>query len=200
MYIFQRRTRRKGQRLPASVFKPFGRILVRKFQYPHTRFVALLLYLVAGEQRIDHGVSVLTDLLRPSAETVAVPLNILLMIGRHMGFYGTVLIGSAVQARMRTDTVTAIENLNSRFGYADVDLLLDVFIRNRVILPVNGDMVVRTYGSHLPFGKLKGSIRQRKKKSLFLFKLARPAAIPLLERLMVKGVQPFTDRCVQLVK
>ncbi len=127
LYIFQRRTRRKGQRLPTSVFKPFGRILVRKFQYPHARFVALLLYLVTGEQRIDYGVSVLTDLLRPSAETVAVPLHILLVVGRHMRFCCTVLIGSAVQTRMRTDTVASVENLYGRLGHMDVNLLLDVF-------------------------------------------------------------------------
>ena len=137
--------------------------------------------------------SVLTDLVSPSAEAITVPLNILLMVGWHMGFHGAVLIGSAIQAWMRTDTVTAIENLNSRFGYADVDLLLDVFIRNRVILSVNGDMVVRTYCCHFPFGQLERSLGERQKKCLLFFKFTCAASFSFLERLMVENDYSLMD-------
>ena len=79
MYIFQRRTRRVGQCFSAGIFKPLRRILIRQLQYSHTRFVSLLFYLVAGQQSVNYGMSILTNLVRPSAETVTVPLYILLM-------------------------------------------------------------------------------------------------------------------------
>lgn len=58
---------------------------------------------------IGADVHILADLLSPFAESISVPLYILLMIRWHMVFLRTVLVESAVQPLMGTDTVAAEE-------------------------------------------------------------------------------------------
>ena len=66
-------------------------IAIRQFQQGHTGLVALLLHLVGGEKEPYHGSSVLADLLRPADETLAIPLQVALVVRRHMplgDYYG----------------------------------------------------------------------------------------------------------------
>ena len=113
--------------------------------------VSLLLYLVAGKKGVYDGIRIYTDLRSPFAESVAVPLNVLLMIRRHMRLYHAVLIGSSVKPRVGTNTFSAKEYFHRGSCDPDVDLLLDVLIRDRVILLVYGNMVIRCHRRNLPF-------------------------------------------------
>ena len=114
---------------------------------------------------------VFTDLLRPSTEPVAVSLYVLLMIWRHMCFYCAVLIGSAVKPWMRTDTFASVEHFYRRSRNPNVNLLFDVFIRNRVILFIYGNMVIRGNCGDFLFQKFKQSFLGAVKETAFLLQI-----------------------------
>lgn len=84
-----------------------------------------------------------------------------------------VLIRSAVQSAMETDTVSSEEYLDGSPGNADIHLLLNVLIRNRVVLLVHRNMVVGCGGRDLPYCKFEGPGRKRQEKG-FLIRIIRP--------------------------
>ena len=70
---------RKGECFTASGFQPVDGILVGQFQKPHTATVGLLFYTFGGKDCINHLIGTGADPLRPFAETIAVPFQILLV-------------------------------------------------------------------------------------------------------------------------
>ena len=75
---------RKGERFPAGGFQMAGGIFVSQFQKPHTAAVGLLFYTLGGKDCIYYLTGTGTDPLRPFAETVTFPFQILLVGCRHM--------------------------------------------------------------------------------------------------------------------
>lgn len=82
-------------------------IAVCQFQQGHTGFVALLLLLVGGEEKPYHGSGMLSDLLCPAEETLAVPLQVGLVVRRHMVLHRAVLVGTAMETQVRGNRVPA---------------------------------------------------------------------------------------------
>lgn len=72
---------------PAGTLQPLRGIAVRQFQQGHTGFVALLLHLVGGEKEPYYGSGVLADLLCPADKTLSIPLQVGLVVRRHMVLY-----------------------------------------------------------------------------------------------------------------
>lgn len=68
---------RKRERFPAGGFQTVNRIFVGQFQKPHTTVVGLLFYTLGGKDRIYYLTGTGADPLRPFAETVTVPFQIL---------------------------------------------------------------------------------------------------------------------------
>ena len=101
-------------------------VLVCQLQQTHTGLVALLLYLVAAENGLDSDLRVAADFTGPVNEPFTIPLDILLVLWRHMLLDRTVLVKPSVQPGMGTDSVSTVENLYRGFGESDTYLLLDV--------------------------------------------------------------------------
>ena len=73
------------------------RIAICQFQQCHTGLVALLLNLMGGEEKPHHGSGMLTNLLRPAEETLPIPLQVGLVVRRHMALHRAVLVGTAME-------------------------------------------------------------------------------------------------------
>ena len=74
----------------------------------------------------------MTNPCSPAAETVAIPLQILLVVFRHMLRDGTVLSLAAAQATVGGNAVFVVKNFNSCFGYPHIHLASYVFVRNGI--------------------------------------------------------------------
>ena len=70
-------------------------MLFRKPQQPHTASVGLLFDLAGGKDRVNDLTCVCPDLIRPSTETVAVPLQIFLVVFGHVSRDRRILAGPA---------------------------------------------------------------------------------------------------------
>lgn len=66
----------------------------------------------------------------PMNKSVSVPLEILLMAVRHMGFVGTVLPGPAINPSVGTNPVIVVVNLNHISSSPDVYFVLYVLVGN----------------------------------------------------------------------
>lgn len=73
------------------------RIAICQFQQCHTGLVALLLYLVGREEYPHNSSGVLTDLFCPADETLAIPLQVGLVVRRRMALHRAVLVGTAME-------------------------------------------------------------------------------------------------------
>ena len=82
---------------PAGTLQPLGRIAICQFQQCHTGLVTLLLYLVGREEYPHNSSSVLADLFCPADETLAIPLQVDLVVRRHMAIHHAVLVGTAME-------------------------------------------------------------------------------------------------------
>ena len=69
-----------------------------------------MLYLVAAENGLDSDLRVVADFTDPVNEPFTVPLDILLVLWRHMLLECTVLVKSAVQPEKGTDAVSTVED------------------------------------------------------------------------------------------
>src|SRR5699024_3428617 len=114
---------------PAGTLQPLRGIAVRQFQQGHTGLVALLLHLVGGEKEPYHSSGVLADLLCPADDTLAIPLQVGLVVRRHMFLYRAVLVGAAMEPQMGSDASPCKKDLHGSPGKAHIHLLLDVLIR-----------------------------------------------------------------------
>ena len=185
---------------PADALQPLRGIAVRQFQQGHTRLVALLLHLVGGEKNPHHGGGVLADLLRLADETLAVPLQVGLVVRRHMVLHRAVLVGTAMETQVRCDPDTREEDFYCGPGRAHIHLLPDVLIRHRVVHALYADMVIVLDSGDLPNSQLERSCRQRLQKELLLGKTGCPAAFSLLKWLVVEGFQFLADCLIQFHK
>src|SRR5699024_11469478 len=84
-------------------------LLVGQFQKHHTAAVGLLLYTLGGKDRVNYLTGVGANPLRPFAETVTVPFQILLMGFRHVFCNRTVLPFTAIQTPMGCDSVVIVK-------------------------------------------------------------------------------------------
>ena len=80
-----------------GVLQTLSGIAIRHFQRGHNGLVGLLLHLMSGEEKPYHGSSVLANLLCPANETLATPLQVDLVIRRHMVLHRAVLVGTAME-------------------------------------------------------------------------------------------------------
>ena len=104
--------------------------------------VALLLHFVAAENGLDCDLRIAADFTGPVNEPFTIPLDILLVLWRHVLLDRAVLVKPAVQPGMGTDSVSTAENLYRGFGKSDIYLLLDVFKGNRIVHTL---LVIGTY-------------------------------------------------------
>jgi hypothetical protein len=72
------------------------------------------------------------------------------MLRRHMFFHRAVLTATAMQTDVRTYPAAVVEHLNCISGHADIDLTLDVFIWNGIVLLIYGDVVVERHRCRFP--------------------------------------------------
>ena len=157
-----------------------------------------MLYLVAAENGLDSDLRVASDFTGPVNELFTVPLDILLVLWRHMLLNCAVLVKPAVQPGMGTDAVSTVEDLHSGSGEPDIYLLLDVFKGNRIVHTLHRNVVIGAYRCHFPNCQLKGTGRQMAQEGPFFCKTAAPATFPLLERFVIESFQPLVDRLIQL--
>ena len=174
-----------------------GVYLSASFSRPMQELVALLLYFVAAENGLDSDLRVAADFTGPVNEPFTIPLDILLVLWRHMLLDRTVLVKPSVQPGMGTDSASTVENLYRGFGESDIHLLLDVFKGNRIVHTLHRNVVIGTHRCHFPGGQFKRSGRQRAQEGTFFRKAAGPAALPFLERFMVECLQTVPNRLVQ---
>ena len=137
----------------------------------HARLVALLLYFVAAENGLDSDLRVAADFTGPVNEPFTIPLDILLVLWRHMLLDRTVLVKPSVQPGMGTDSVSTVENLYRGSGESDIYLLLDVFKGNRIVHTLHRNVVIGTHRCHFPGGQFKRPGRQRAQEGLSSAKL-----------------------------
>ena len=152
------------------------------------------------EEKPHHGSGVLANLLRPADETLTIPLQVGLVVRRHMVLHRAVLVGTAMKPQMRGDTGAREENFYCGPGKAHIHLLLDVLIRHGVVHALHTDVVVILDGCHFPDCQLERSCRQRLQKELLLGKTGCPAAFSFLKWLVVEGFQLLTDCLIQFHK
>ncbi len=103
-----------------------GRMLVRQLQDSHATSIRLLFYTLRGKDCVNDDSRAGTDLAAPTAETVAVPFQILLVIFQHVLSYNAVLSFPAVKETMRSNESLFIEHLNVGDGNPYIGLSLDV--------------------------------------------------------------------------
>ena len=107
-----------------------------------------------------------------------------------MSLNGAVLAWTSIKALMGTDTGIMIKHLDDIACCPHIDLLLDIFVRDRVLHIVYGYMIIELNGGLLPGRPFIGGSRQRRQKRLFFLKENTvPAAFFLLERAAVIGIQ-----------
>jgi hypothetical protein len=92
----------------------------------------LLLDPLGGKDRIDNLAGIDADLFSPFTETVTVPLQIFLVVLRHMLRNCAVLPLTTVSAAVRGDSVMIKEDLDYLISYPHIDLTFDKFVRNGV--------------------------------------------------------------------
>lgn len=173
-------------------------ILERGPQQSHTGLVALLFYLVAAENGTNYDSSVAAHLSSPVGEAFTVPLDILLVVGRHMLLNGAVLVDSSMQPRVGADALPSVKHFYRGSGEPNIYLLLDVLKGNRIVHALQADVVIGSHRCHFPGCQFKGAERQRTQKRFLLCKTTSPAAFPFLEWFMVESLQTVPYRLIQL--
>ena len=76
----------------AGILQPFRGVFVCQLQQTHSGLVALLLYFVAAENGLDSDLRVAADFTGPVNEPFTIPLDILLVLWRHMLLDRAVLV------------------------------------------------------------------------------------------------------------
>ena len=94
---------------------------------------------------------------------------------------------------MGADAAALEEYLNHMARQPNIDLALNILIRDRVIPLVHPDVVIERNCGNAPFGQLVGVAWQGKQAASLLRKPSGPAAVFFLEWLMVEGMEPLPD-------
>ena len=125
---------------------------------------------MGGEKEPYRSNGVLADLTRPAKKPLAIPLQVNLVVWRHMLLHCAVLIGAAIQAQMGSNASPRKEYLHGSPGKTHIHLLLDIFIRYGIVHALHADMVVVLDSGNLPDSQLEGSCWKRLQKELLLGK------------------------------
>lgn len=129
-----------------------GVYLSTNFRQTHAGHISLLLHFVAAENGIDNTLRVAAHFSGPVNKTLSVPMDILLVVGRHMVLNGAVLVESSVQPGVGTDLVSGVEHLYRGSGELYIHLLLDVLKGDGVIHALHRNVVIGSDSCHL-FGR-----------------------------------------------
>ena len=108
-------------------------MFVGQFDQAQAAFVGLLFDFMRGENRFDGYFSIGSNLFCPIDKPFRIPLNIRLMIRRHMFEDGGILTGIAIEPRMRTDPLTIVKHLNDQACYSNIDFAFDILIGDRIV-------------------------------------------------------------------
>ena len=141
-----------------------------------------------GEDGGDQGGGVRSDLLGPVDEAVGRP------IAHPAVLLGHVLGRGGVAPRMRRadvagNALSAMEALDGAGRQPDIELAADERVRDRVVVPVDLDVVVGGHPDGLPLGEDVGAVGQRAQgRTVELLELRAPRPRELAER---PGVEPF---------
>lgn len=93
----------KAERPGICIFQAFNGIRICQFQKAHTAAISLLLDYMDKKNGFYSCCRGRPDFLAPLNKAAVISLEVLLMSFRHMGFYGTVLTGMAVQPSVWCD-------------------------------------------------------------------------------------------------
>ena len=139
--------------------------------------------------------------LSPTDETFSIPLQIILMLFRHVLHDGAVLARAAEQSPVGSNAVIVVEHLYHISGDTHIDLLIEVLVRNQIVHFVQGYVIIHLYSGYFPSGKLVWGGRQRKQHRFFFGKEnAEPTPLFLLEWGAVHLRQLFTDGLIKLMQ
>ena len=70
-----------------------------------------MLHLVGGEEKTYHSGGMLAHLLRPAKKAFAIPLQVCLVIRRHVLLCGAVLVGLAMEAQVGSNVGASEEDI-----------------------------------------------------------------------------------------
>ncbi len=135
-------------------------MLVGKLEECHAASIALLLYLMGSEDRLDRNGGMRANTLRPRDEAICVPLDKFLMVLRHVIFYGTVLPRFSIEARVGAYSIIIVEDFNNVASHSDIYPMLDIFIGNGVVHFLNAYMIIELDSGGLPGRQLIWGSRQ----------------------------------------
>ena len=96
-----------------------------------------------------------TNLFGPTGKTLSIPLQIFLVIWRHMALICAILVRAAMQSRMRGNSVAAEEDFYCAGCQPHIYLLTNILISNRVVLLFYGNVVILLDGGNFPDSYLK---------------------------------------------
>ena len=147
------------QRPLAGILQPLRSVFICQLQQTHAGLITLLFYLVAAENGTNHNLRIASYLPGPVDKSFSVPLDILLVVGRHMLLNRAVLVESPVQPGVGADPVSTVEDLHRGSGEPYIHLLLNVFKGNGIVHALHRDVVVGTYRCYLPGCQFKWSGR-----------------------------------------
>ena len=85
---------------------------------------------MGGKDRFDGSGCVRPYCFGPANEAVSVPLEIVLVVFRHMLHNGAVLARAPIKPPVGRNAVVVVKHLDHISGYAHIDFLLDVFVGN----------------------------------------------------------------------
>src|SRR5208283_2644371 len=120
------------------------------------------------------------------------------MAFRHMLGNGCIAVSFAVFS-MAADSIAVTINLDQvRCGFY-VHLFMNKSIRNRIIMSLITDMIIKLDFGFLPFGKFIMTVRKFKRMWLVQkFKKLSPALLKLLHNALIEFGKQNQNRCVQL--
>ncbi len=178
-------------------FQAGGAVALGQALEPEAGAVGLL-GMTPGEDGGDQGGGVRSDLPGPVDEAVGRP------VAHAAVLLGPVLRRGGVAPLVRRadvagDALPAVEALDGAGRQPDVELAADERVRDRVVVPVDHDVVVGGHPDGLPLGEDVGAVGQRaQRRPVELLELRAPRPRELAER---PGVEPFEqpgDRRVEL--
>ena len=144
-----------GGRFQAGVAVALGQALE-----PDAGAVGLLRMTPGGEDGGDQGGGVRSDLLGPADEAVGCPFAHPAVLLGHMLCRGGVA-PLVRRADVAGDALAAMEALDGAGRQSDVELAADERVRDRVVVPVDLDVVVDGHADGLPLGEDVGADGQR---------------------------------------
>jgi hypothetical protein len=76
------------------------------------------------------------------------------MVFRHMSLICAVLPRTAMEPRMRADTVVVEENFYNVACYTYIDFMFDVFVWDRIVHFIDRYVIIELHGGYFPSGQL----------------------------------------------